>query len=402
MRVLFLSPIGNIGGAERVLLSTAAGLKRERPDMVLRVISLSPGPLLDAVRDLGGEAEAVSLPVELGELGDSRLSQSRFHLVAAAARKLPRLYSFLSQLRAAITRFAPDLVHSNGIKTHLLSRFTVRSGVPVVWHIHDFLGTRRVAGTLLRRARSRVRIAIAVSSAVAIDARAALPGVRVEMLPNAVDLVRFSPGVSDGTHLDSLASFPLAPPGTVRVGLVATYARWKGHLTFLEAAARLAADQPTLPIRWYIVGGAIYHTAAQFTEAELRAEVVARGIADRVAFVPFTSNPVPVYRGLDVVVHASTQPEPFGLTIVEAMACGRPVVVSAAGGASELFRDGRDAVGFSPGQSRELAEAVRRLVENPTLRDQLGVAARRAAEDRFDAAGYPQKLLDVYRHAFRC
>ena len=73
---------------------------------------------------------------------------------------------------------------------------------------------------------------------------------------------------------------------------------------------------------------------------------------DSVGFVPFVEDPVPVYRALDVVLHASTQPEPFGLTVVEAMACGRAVVVSAAGGAAELFTDGVDALGVAARERR--------------------------------------------------
>jgi glycosyltransferase involved in cell wall biosynthesis len=263
--------------------------------------------------------------------------------------------------------------------------------------LHDFYGLRPAAGWLLRRARSRVGAAVAISNAVAADARSVLPGVRIEVIPNAVDLTRFSPGFGDWDSLDRLAALPIAPPGTVRVGLVATYARWKGHLAVLDAAAKLNKEVPGLPVRWFIVGGPIYHTAAQFTEAELRARAAALGLADRVGFVPFTVDPTPVYRALDVVIHASTQAEPFGLTVAEAMACGRAVIVSSAGGAAELFSDGVDALGIAPGNVDQLAQAVRRVVENPDLRMRLSQAARRTAEARFDSRSYGPKLVSLYR-----
>jgi glycosyltransferase involved in cell wall biosynthesis len=246
-----------------------------------------------------------------------------------------------------------------------------------------------------------VSAAIAISNAVAIDASAVLPGVRVEVVPNAVDLSRFTPGYGEGNDLDSRAGLPPASLGTVRVGLVATYARWKGHLMVLDAAAKLAAEAPALPVRWYIVGGPIYHTAAQFSETELRTAAESRGLAGRVGFVPFATDPVPIYRGLDVVLHTSTQPEPFGLTVAEAMACGRAVIVSAAGGAAELFTDGVDAVGVEPGRVDQLACAVRRLVEHPDLRASLGIAARRTAEACFDANRYGAQSCRIYRSMLR-
>jgi glycosyltransferase involved in cell wall biosynthesis len=396
VRLLFLNPIGNVGGAERVLLTAIAGVKRERPDAGVRVVALAGGPLLDAARELGAEAEVVPLPAAFGELGDSR-PRGRLSMFLRSVPRLPLLWSFVARLKAAVARFDPNLVHSNGIKTHLLGRFAVPARVPVVWHLHDFYGLRPVAGWLLRRARSRVRAAVAISNAVAADARSVLPGVRVEVVPNAVDLARFSPGPGDGGDLDRSAGLSPAPQGTVRVGLVATYARWKGHLTVLDAAAKLSAEAPTLPVRWYIVGGPIYHTAAQFTEAELRAEAESRGLGGRVGFVGFVPDPGPVYRALDVVLHASTQPEPFGLTVAEAMACGRAVVVSAAGGAAELFTDGVDALGITPGSADQLASAVRRLVGNPELRVRLGTSARSTAVERFDANRYGLQLCQVYR-----
>jgi glycosyltransferase involved in cell wall biosynthesis len=397
MRLLFLNPIGQIGGAERVLLTAIAAVKREASDTEIRLIALAEGPLLAAARELGAEVEAVPLPPALGELGDSRMEGGRVALALRSLRGGPALGPFFRRLKAAVRTFAPEVVHSNGIKTHLLARLVVPYAVPIVWHLHDFVSLRPAAGWLLRRARSRVRAAIAVSRAVEVDARTVLPGLRNVVVPNAVDTAQFSPGPGDGPDLDRRAGLSPTPDGTVRVGLVATYARWKGHCVVLDAAAKLAKKAPPLPIRWFLIGGPIYHTSAQFTEGELRKEVDVRGLSQSVGFVPFLDDPAPAYRALDVVLHASTQPEPLGLTVVEAMACGRAVVVSAAGGAAELFTDGVDALGIQPGNVDHLAAAVERLATDPILRAQLGAAARETAIECFDANRYGQQLLHVYR-----
>ena len=68
---------------------------------------------------------------------------------------------------------------------------------------------------------------------------------------NAIDTVRFAPGVGDGARLDGLAGLPAALEGTVRLGLVATYARWKGQDLFMMAIGRV---QSVRPARFYIVG----------------------------------------------------------------------------------------------------------------------------------------------------
>jgi len=339
------------------------------------------------------------MPGVLSRLGDSQLRSTgkwsgRVALLGRAARTVPASCGLVARLRAAIHRIAPDIIHSNGIKTHLLTRVAVPRHIPVVWHLHDFVGLRPVAARLLRRARRRVRAGIAVSQAIAADIAHVLPDVPVRVIPNAVDVSQFGPGLA--ADLDRLAGLPPAPTGTVRIGLVATYARWKGHLTVLDAARRLAEIDPELSVRWYIIGGPIYHTTAQHSMAELRAAAAERGIARHVGFIPFQTDPADVYRALDVVVHASTLPEPFGLTVAEAMACGRAVIVSAAGGVAELITDGIDAVGVMPGDSAALAAEVGRLARDPVERDRLGAAARAVACTRFADRCYGANLLQLF------
>jgi glycosyltransferase involved in cell wall biosynthesis len=211
---------------------------------------------------------------------------------------------------------------------------------------------------------------------------------------NAVDLARFAP---DGPRADLDALSGLAPPPArvVRVGLIATLAWWKGHAVFLAAIARLPRG---LPVRAYVVGGPVYGTrGSQQTLDALRTRAGELGIADRVGFTGFVADSASVMRALDVVVHASTEPEPFGLVIAEAMAAGRPVLVSAAGGAAELVRDGATALTYVPGDVAALAACLERVVGDEALRDRLGREAHAEASRRFSRTRMAHELADVYR-----
>jgi glycosyltransferase involved in cell wall biosynthesis len=263
--------------------------------------------------------------------------------------------------------------------------------VPVLWHLHDFYSERPLAGRLLRRLRSGVAGAIAISEAVKRDAAVVLPGLPVTVVRNAVDTVHFSPAPRDGIELDRLANLPPLRD-VVRVGLVATYANWKGHDVFLDALARVPG------VRGYVIGEPIYQTAgSQWTREELERRANANGLTGRVGFIPFQPDPVDVYRSLDVVVHASTRPEPFGLTVAEAMSCGRAVIVSAAGGAVELFTDGHDALAHRTGDVEGLAAAIARLAGDAKLRERLGANARATAVKQFGLERYGNELAAVYR-----
>ncbi len=392
MRVTYLNPVGTIGGAERVLLAGLRALPAALPGYAPTVLLLADGPLRAAAEALGARVVVVELPAALAGLGDTQLRGGRARAVLTfthtALEAAPGLLNFPRRLRAAIAATRPQLLHTNGIKAHLLAALAGPRGVPVLWHVHDFLGERPLVGQLLRCAGRRVHGVVAVSDAVARDAARVVPEVRVETVRNGLDTDHFAPG--PGVDLDALAGLPPGPPGILRVGLVATYANWKGHGVFLEAVARVPG------VRGYVVGGPVSTTAgSQVSRGELVAQAAALGL--RVGFVPFQADPRGVYRALDVVVHASVRPEPFGLTIAEGMSCGRAVVVSAAGGAAELFAEGHDALGHPPGDVAALAAAIRRLAADGALRARLGAAARATAVGRFGLARYGRELAVAYR-----
>ena len=400
MRITFLNPVGMIGGAERVLLAAIRGTSEHLPDARLNVILFAGGPLEAEARRLGAAVTVVPLPAGLARLGDAQPRKNgRARTLAgvgcAALGEAPASVEFVRRLRAALVRSAPDLIHSNGLKAHVFAAVARPRGVPVIWHLHDMLSRRPVMAQLLRRLTGGVTRGIAISAAVQRDAKAVLPGLAVSLVPNAVDMDHFAPSDRDGAGLDRLAGLEPAGTGVVRVGLVATYANWKGQDVFLDALARLASASS--PVRGYVIGGPIYATAgSQFTRDELEQRAAINGLTGRIGFIPFQTDRADVYRMLDVAVHASIRPEPFGLTIVEAMGCGKPVVVSASGGAEELFTPEYDGLGHAPGDAPGLADAIARLVAEPALRARLGANARRTAVERFSQERYGREMTAVY------
>jgi glycosyltransferase involved in cell wall biosynthesis len=401
LRILFLNPVGVLGGAERALLDLLACLRRFDPALSLHLLAGTEGPLLDEARSLGVDSRLLPLPERLSALGDSGLRGQGARAVWSMARGLAPvpglLAGYLHALRREVRSLRPHVIHSNGIKTHLLSPATVGLPLARVWHIHDFIGERPLVRRALQGLRPLATAAIANSRAVGTDAREVLGSVPVHVVYNGVDVERFAPGPGKGSWLDELAGLPPAPKGTLRLGLVATYARWKGQEVFLQAAARLLRE-PTLPVRFYLVGAPLYRTPdSQFSEEELRSLVERLGLGGRVGFVPFQREPAAVYRALDIFVHASTRREPFGLTIAEALACGRPAIISRASGAAEQLTEGEDALTLSSGDAEALAGAMRTLVEDAGLRERLGQAARRTAVERFSRERYAREILELYR-----
>jgi glycosyltransferase involved in cell wall biosynthesis len=401
MRILFLNPSGLFGGAERSLIDIIASVGAARPNWEMRLVAGSDGALVRRARAMNIAVTVLPMPPSLARVGESAvrgragaplagLSMAASLLGAAIATN-----RYTAMLAREIEQISPTVIYTNGFKMHVIGTWAVRRKTPVVWHIHDYVGARPLMSRLMRMQANRCAAAIANSDSVRRDLRRVC-GDRVPATTvyNAVDLDQFAPAGA-ATDLDAVAGMPPAPSGTVRVGLVATMARWKGHEVFLRAVAELPAHTRS-QVRAYVIGGAIYPTrGSQRSIDELRATARQLGISDCVGFTGFVDDVASAIRALDIVVHASTEPEPFGLAIIEAMACGKPVIASAAGGAAEIAQLCGGVQLHPPGDSAALARCIERLVCNPSERAALGAAGRAAAEKSFRRSRLADQLIPI-------
>jgi glycosyltransferase involved in cell wall biosynthesis len=397
MRVLFLNPNGTVGGAETSLLHLMAALRTSEPGWTLSLIAGNDGPLLSRAEALGVSAGLVKFPSALERVGDAGAPQGTAFLgnLVSGGLGVP---PYVRRLRKAIREFRPDVVHSNGFKMHLFSAFARESGVPVIWHIHDYVRSRPVAAPLLRLCAHRCSAAVANSHSVAEDLRAVSPNMTIEAVHNGIDVDAFAPN-GPLIDLDAKAGLPPMQKGGVRVGLLATFARWKGHEIFFRALALLGK---ATSVRGYVIGGPIYHTnGSQYTVSQLQALVRQLGLTGKVGFTGYVDDPAQAIRSLDVMVHASTKPEPFGMVIPESWACGKPVIVSNAGGASEIVRDRVNSLTYEPGDATALSRLIDELASSSRLRAEIGEAGRAIARERFNSLRFATEFAAIYRRVAR-
>jgi glycosyltransferase involved in cell wall biosynthesis len=390
--LLLLSVSGRLGGAERVLVDIVAVTRGLQPDWAIHVLSVEEGPLRREVESLGASYDVLPLPRLFAATGE----HGRHPVITAArlAMALPSLVRYARALGKRLDEVRPDIVHANGLKAHVLSSWVAGEKTRLVWHVHDYVSTRAMSAWLFRRCSGRAAAILANSDSVAADVRrlVAQPA-RVHVLHNGVDTTRFRPD-GPSQDLDAAAGLRPAPVNTVRVGLVGTYAKWKGHEVFLRAMSRL---DPRLHVRGYIVGGPLYQTGpSQWTRAALQTLATGLGLGDRIGFVEFQAETAPVYRALDVVVHASTQPEPFGLVVAEAMACGRAVIVSDAGGAREIGQPEHSVITHRPADVADLTAQISRLAADAPLRSRLGESAASAVRRDFSTQRMGRTLHAIY------
>jgi len=399
MRITCLSVSDQLGGSEVALLGMVSALERLHPEWQFQIVLPGEGPLRARLNETRAICSVVPMPAALSQLGEWSAVQDGWRTGSQVALGIKLcgtaavLPAYESRLRRVIAEFQPHVIHTNGLKAHVLGARLRTRQAGLVWHLHEYIARRKLTRWLLRRYAPRCSAIVANSTSVARDIESSIgPKPDVHVVPNAVDLDVFAP---TGTRLDldRLAGLPPASAAVTRVGLIATYAKWKGHEVFLDAIKQIASRKS---IRGYIIGGPIYDTPnSQFTRRDLQTLIESRQLDGCVGLTGFVEA-APAMRALDIVVHASTEPEPFGLVIAEAMACGRPVVTTGDGGAAEMIAHGHDALVAAAGEAAVLAEAIGELAANPALRAAIGERARETARARFAPPTVASQLGRVF------
>jgi glycosyltransferase involved in cell wall biosynthesis len=182
-------------------------------------------------------------------------------------------------------------------------------------------------------------------------------------------------------------------PGAVAFGIVGCLQRWKGQEVFLDAAARVLAERQDAVA--LVVGGGDDLFEPEYGPA-LRARAERLGITDRVRFTGHRKDIPDIVRALDVCVHASLEPEPFGMVVSEAMVARRPVIATRTGGPEEQVEDGVTGFLTAPGDAAALAVRLLRLTADPALRERMGEQGRLRVLARFTAAEHARVTAEVY------
>jgi lipopolysaccharide/colanic/teichoic acid biosynthesis glycosyltransferase/glycosyltransferase involved in cell wall biosynthesis len=384
VRVLFMDHVARMSGAEQSLADLVAGLSQGPVEPI--VVLPNDGPLATELRAHGVLVRMV--PMSRRMLETSRTTLARAPFVA-----LMRLGAFLAaavRVWRLIREVRPDVVHTNTLKMHLLAVLPCKAArVPLVWHVRDILPPGWLRRAMVACARF-VNVIIVPSRAVAEGFRGHRAVYRkLRLIPNGVRVDEFAEASKDRSLREMLgvnASDPV-------IGIVGRIAPWKGQDVFLRSAAMLAQRHPRA--HFAVIGAVLFPENDTPYEHALYRMASDLGIADRVSFLGWQPAPEAM-AACDIVVHASQQPEPFGRTIVEAMATGKPVVAAAGGAVSEILPP---AAGFivPPSRPELLADALDRLLCDKKLRKRMGEAGSAIAASFFPVARTVSSVGQLYR-----
>ena len=176
------------------------------------------------------------------------------------------------------------------------------------------------------------------------------------------------------------------------IGIIGQLQEWKGHKVFIRAFRQVLL---AVPEAWACVVGAP-PPGGEAYERELRDLARQLGVAERVVFVGFVGDIPSALQLLDIVVHASVEPEPFGRVIAEAMAMRKPVIASDEGGPREIIEHDRTGLLFPCGDDGALAGSIVSLLRDRPRAQRLAEAGFAHSRERFSAVRHARLVESVY------
>jgi len=360
--ILHTIETGGPGGAETVLLNLVSNLDTSR----FRSLVLLPGG-----RWLPGQLQERKIPTVIAK------SNAWYDL------HLPRAMAHW------VRREGVDLIHSHlpdqNFYSCCVGRLTACK-VIVTYHGTPGLFTNKgmrgaIKSWLVRHAATAVVVVSDYLRRLFVEA--GFPAEKIVRIYNGVDLNRFARGA--GGRLRGELGFP---DNARLIGMVANLRPSKGYEYFVQAARQVT---DSIPEARFVVVGEREEGIARQLESLLRQW----GLEDRFAFLGFRADVPEILADLDVFVLSSVS-EGLSIATIEAMAAGKPVVVTRSGGPPEVVEDGRTGLLVPPADPQALASRICELLRNPGLAATLSRNARAEAESRFSLARMIREYESLY------
>jgi glycosyltransferase involved in cell wall biosynthesis len=366
--ILQVLPKLDTGGAERVVVEICEAIQDSGH---IALIAAEPGALASAALRTGAEL----IPMALG-------SKSPLALRRNARR-----------LAALIRERGVALVHAHSRAPAWSARWaTQRCGIPFVTTYHGAYSENSALKRRYNSVMAQGDRVIAVSEFIGelIRTRYHLPEAKLRVILGGVDGVKFDPAIVVGDRISRLARewrMDMSEPTILLPGRLTS---WKGHKLLIAALARLRHEDAVA----IFAGGD--QGREKYTQS-LIAYAKSLGLEDRLRLTGHSEDMPAAMMLADIVVNASTDPEAFGRTIIEAQAMGRIVIAADHGGARETILANETGFLFPPGDADALAVAIDAALDMPAAaRIAWGRNARAHVLQNHSIAGMQQAVLEVY------
>lgn len=386
INILFVHQSASLYGSDYALFHLVNGLDKSK----FRPIVLLPtqGPLAEKLVSSGVEVHVIPLvTIARGDLTPIGLMKLPFKVIR----------SFFAMHRV-LKEATVDLVHSNTLAVLSGALWAWSKRIKHLWHVHEIIGhpewTKRIFPKIVRLFSDKV-IANSIATREWLIAMDPQISQKSDYIWNGTE--RQTP--TNSTVVKTLRQELGLHEDDILVVLVGRINRLKGQ-KLLVAAAEILLEKGHKQIYYLMVGSP--PPGQEHFKQELLELISVSYAKDYIRVVDFREDIWNVWDACDIAVVPSTEPESFGLTAVEAMAAGKPVVAASHGGLKEIIVDGETGLFFPPGNAAALAGKIAGLAAGSHLRTDMGKCGKMRQEQLFSLHLYVSAFENIYEKTISC
>ena len=378
-KILYLHAGAEMYGADKVLLELIKGL--DKGEFEVHVILPNDGVLVSSLEEAGAKVKVINYPI---------LRRKYFN-----PSGILEYFSSYNRYSKQIADYAKGngitLIHNN--TTAVLEGIYLKRKLklPLIWHVHEIIVKPKAISDFINFLMgSYADKIVTVSNAVANHVKQShyVKDDQVQVIYNGVDNAVYQ--VMDASGVRN--QFGIAQDALV-IGMVGRVNAWKGQGNFLEAVTPILESNPKAVA--FLAGSAF--DGEEWRMDELEKAISDSPVAGQIKRIDYYNKTTELYNMFDIFVLPSTNPDPLPTVVLEAMACGKPVVGYHHGGVCEMVKEGENGLLVTPNQPVELSKAIQELAENTEKRAQFGEASIKRQTELFSLESYIKNFSDLYK-----
>lgn len=400
-RILYIERPAFLGGSVIGLYQLVCGLDTDRYEPI--ILFYGPNPYRQHFEDLGHKVITLSEaaptpPATTTNTRDIAVSLERYHKCLAEGYRLAKQSYLLlrSDLPLAwrigklIKQYNIDLVHHNnnlpGNRATIIAAWLAR--VPQVCHVRMLLEFSVIDRFLARSVNAFIYMSTAIEQ---LYHNLGIPTDKGQVIYDAFDTdIYKQPNLPH--ELQSELGITNQDYVISNIGRIDW---WKGQDYFLQAIAEVVQKQPQ--VKALIIGEPDATPATQAYYQKLQHLVKELDLSEHVIFTGFRSDIPQILAATNMVVHSSSEPEPFGRVIIEGMAAGKPVIATAAGGVLDIIEDGITGILVPPKNAASMAQAAHQLIKHQDQAKKMGQYAQKHVEERYSIDKHAAAVQQLYQ-----
>jgi glycosyltransferase involved in cell wall biosynthesis len=393
IKIAILDHSPDIGGAETSIVTL--GKHIDRSQFSITVILPSEGSFSRELDKIGIYAKVIYLPIGLLRLKRGDVFPSLVFILAY----LFYIQFFLMKLFIYLRKNRFDLVMTNTVKAHIYGSIVASlCRIPVIWRFHDILSPTDFSPFLIRIiilfGRWFPKRILAVSKVTKeYLARNGLKDDKIEIIFNGIDSELFE--IKDVSK-DIRRELKIEGK-TKLIGCIGRIIPEKGQKSFLLSIPGVIKKYPEA---FSLIIGDVFLKEEAYKE-ELLEIIKKNGLEERIKFMGFRKDIGDVIRSLDLVIFPSVAQEAFPLSVLEAMALGKPVIASNIGGVSEIIEDGITGMLIEPNHPEQITDRILHLLSNQEIYSSIAQKAKEVVTERFSLQKYVAAMEEAFTRALR-